>query len=252
MEKKAYKERFIKYAEDFGFDEEGAEEIWFTKNEGCFPEGLIGDDLMKNIIDKFYVPLAFVGDLLRDSLGLPSSVSVTVMPSYEDSTFYTVTYKHLLLEEGDEKAWNFWFANDDEFDRWVEDRLERWSMQLRMEANGWAVRSVLLFPDGAPCSELSLAEEIEARLDVPEEFRDIGDDEARLTGLAAYLCRAAKFGTLEGGKHLAEILAAPDDSTPAILNGNAAILALEILARPAKQAGKRQKEASNPCITRRR
>lgn len=135
VESPNYAEAFRRYIEEnYGRSREEIEAIWFKDNEGCYPEEYIGEDLMNDIINKFYEPLDFVRHLLeKEGIVKPFDIKITVMPSYEDATVYTVTYKgEVVLEEGIRKAWHFWFGSDKEFNEWVEETLREWMKKIKM------------------------------------------------------------------------------------------------------------------------
>jgi len=114
---------------NYGRSEEEIEAIWFRDNDGCYPAEYIGEDLLDDIMNKFYEPLDFIRSLLPNH---SKYIRITIMPSYESITFYVVTYmEEIVLEEDFWKAWHFWFDGDGEFNEWVEETLKKWKDRIR-------------------------------------------------------------------------------------------------------------------------
>lgn len=128
-----YADEFRQYeTEECRRDVEETNAVWFKDADGCYPVGYLGEDLLNDIMTKFYEPLSFVRELLEDEMKRsPLHIRIAVMPSYEDHTFYVVTYDgRVVLEQNGEKAWNFFFERDQDFNKWVEETLERWRRKI--------------------------------------------------------------------------------------------------------------------------
>jgi len=96
--------------------------VWFKDGDGCYPAEYIGDDLLGDIIDKFYYPYAYLRDLLAKKY--PNvNIYIVVMPSYEDHSQIVVYAGDRVLLTDDEKAWHFFFETDKDFDEWALENL---------------------------------------------------------------------------------------------------------------------------------
>ena len=83
-------------------------EIYLSDLKGqCFPDEYIGDDVLKEIENKFY----FFLSAIRDEL--PEYIEIYVTPSYEDATSYLMILDDKLLIKDYQKAWNFWFESEE-------------------------------------------------------------------------------------------------------------------------------------------
>lgn len=111
-----------------------ANAVWFTEPDGhCYPAKYLGEELMVDIMNKFYEPLSFVREQLPAEER--NAIRITVSPSYEDVTEYVVTYRNaIVLKEDSCKAWHFWFESDKKFDEWVATELERWKKLIGIYA----------------------------------------------------------------------------------------------------------------------
>jgi len=112
-------------AEDRSKDLEEVNAIWFKDNQSCFPAEYMGDDLMCDIIDKFWYPYEFIAELVEETnKTLGQNIRIVVMPSYEDTTSIAIHDGKKVFIEEHVKAWNFFFETDKDFDEWVEARLK--------------------------------------------------------------------------------------------------------------------------------
>ncbi len=65
-----------------------ARDVFMKAHDGCLPDSMMSDDLMVDIISLFKV----IGHVVAEAAGLPENQhTVMVEPSYEDSTWWTVT-----------------------------------------------------------------------------------------------------------------------------------------------------------------
>jgi len=88
--------------------QEVLKEMYLSDLKGnCFPDKYIGEDILKEIEDKFYF---FLG-AIRDEL--PQYIEIYVTPSYEDATTYLMILDDRLLLNDYMKAWNFWFESEE-------------------------------------------------------------------------------------------------------------------------------------------
>ena len=129
---KTYAELFREYIRnEYGLiSEDEVDAVWFTEHEGCYPDGYLDEEVSQSIITKFYAPLRFLTSLLE---GYEQwKFRVTVMPSYEGSTCYNVTFEDVILYEDYCKAWHFWFDGDIEFNAWAKGVHERMADILRI------------------------------------------------------------------------------------------------------------------------
>lgn len=83
-------------------------EIYLTDPNGaCMPYDFVGDDVLKEIENKFYF---FLG-AIRDEL--PEYIEIYVTPSYEDATSYLMIFEDKLLLKDYQKAWHLWFESEE-------------------------------------------------------------------------------------------------------------------------------------------
>ena len=83
-------------------------EIYLKDPKGaCMPYEFVGEDVLKEIEEKFYL---FLGSI-RDEL--PEYIEIYVNPSYEDSTTYLMILDDKLLLKDYQKAWHFWFESEE-------------------------------------------------------------------------------------------------------------------------------------------
>lgn len=83
-------------------------EMYQTDPKGaCLPHDFIGDDVLKEIENKFYFFLGAVRD------ELPDDVEIYVTPSYEDATSYLLILDDKLLLKDYQKAWHLWFESEE-------------------------------------------------------------------------------------------------------------------------------------------
>jgi hypothetical protein len=128
------KSRLRAYVKSFGC--RGAtpkefEEIWFKPD--CWYWSY--DDIHNGIVDKFYLPLSFVAKLLaeemeREHLG-KLETNIIVMPAVADTTYAMVVGNGLFLEEY--KDVDLWWASEEDFEEWVEERLKIWREKLQVQ-----------------------------------------------------------------------------------------------------------------------
>ncbi len=83
-------------------------DIYLSDPNGCLPDDYLSDDVMSDIISKFY----WVLDAIREEF--EEFIEVYVIPSYEDDTTYLMIYKSKVPVKGHSKAWNFWWETPEE------------------------------------------------------------------------------------------------------------------------------------------
>jgi hypothetical protein len=107
--------------------------MYFGDPDGCIPDKLLDSgssgDLLVQITNKFYDYLDYMRSVLElERPDLVNAITVTVMPSFEDHTYYVVstdlTHDGVVILQSSAKAWNFWFANGHEFNKSVTTDLE--------------------------------------------------------------------------------------------------------------------------------
>lgn len=83
-------------------------EMYLTDlNGACMPYEFVGDDVLKEIENKFYFFLGAIGD------ELPEYIEIYVTPSYDDATTYLMILEDKLLVRDYQKAWHFWFESEE-------------------------------------------------------------------------------------------------------------------------------------------
>lgn len=83
-------------------------DIYLTETDCCIHDDYISDDVMSDIINKYY----WVLEAIREEFD--PFIEVYVIPSYEDDTSYFMIYESKLLVKGHIKAWNFWWETEEE------------------------------------------------------------------------------------------------------------------------------------------
>jgi hypothetical protein len=104
-----------------------AEELYFKELSGCVPDDFIGDDLMESIISRAYKPFKFV---VEEVLKSNYRIWIAVEPSYEDATRIIAYTDDIVLEDWWCKMWQFWFTDDADFEKWVNERLDIWKAKI--------------------------------------------------------------------------------------------------------------------------
>jgi hypothetical protein len=82
--------------------------MYLEDPNGCVPEAYLGDDINKNIYDKFYAVL----DSVREETG-NRDIEIYIDVSYEDSTKYMMVLGDRVLLKDYRKAWNFWWETEE-------------------------------------------------------------------------------------------------------------------------------------------
>jgi hypothetical protein len=95
------------------------EDVYLSEYEGCIPDELLGEDVMRDIQGKFYCFYRPIVDFAEAKLGVKSMVRIAVDPSYEDTSLVVVFHPDSgkVLYTADLKAWNLVFANEEELGR---------------------------------------------------------------------------------------------------------------------------------------
>jgi hypothetical protein len=83
-------------------------EIYLTDSNSCIHDDYLGDDVMSDIINKFY----YVFEAVREEFD--PFVEVYIVPSCEDDSAYFMILDKTLLVKGHSKAWNFWWESEEE------------------------------------------------------------------------------------------------------------------------------------------
>jgi hypothetical protein len=108
--------------------QEYVQDMYFVDPHGCVPAKYLGEDVMNNIHTKFYYPLAFIRWLFQKMHPKlkKDTLLITIDPSYESETNYIVhLYRQkIVLLQDSWNAWSFWFEDETEFEKWVDDCLE--------------------------------------------------------------------------------------------------------------------------------
>lgn len=89
-------------------------EMYLEDPNGCVPEAYLGDDVNKNIYDKFYVVL----DAVREEVGV-DGIDIYIDVSYESDTVFIMTCGNRVLYKGYSKAWGFWWETLDDLEEYV-------------------------------------------------------------------------------------------------------------------------------------
>jgi len=76
-------------------------------NGACMPDHFIGEDLLKEIENKYYY---FFG-AIRDEI--EPYIEIWISPSYEDDTTTLMVLEDKLLLKDHKKPWNFWFESEE-------------------------------------------------------------------------------------------------------------------------------------------
>lgn len=126
-----YAEEFRKFMQEHGKDLDEISAVWFSDAQGCYPEDYMGDDLMIDIIDKFWYPYEFIIEHIEGKHELERHpLSCTIMPSYEDTTTVVVHNGDRVLLQEWTKAWNFFFESNEDFNKWAEDAVKQIEAKL--------------------------------------------------------------------------------------------------------------------------
>jgi len=83
-------------------------EIYLTELDTCIHEDYLGDDVMSDIINKFY----YVFEAVREEF--EPFIEVYIVPSCDDDSVYFMMLDMKLLVKGHSKAWNFWWESEEE------------------------------------------------------------------------------------------------------------------------------------------
>ncbi|MBC7264780.1 MAG: hypothetical protein H5T64_10575 [Chloroflexi bacterium] len=122
--------------------------LYLTEREVCIPEHLVGEDLMDDIVNLFYYPLAAVREELEQRTGTEQFIHIFVQPSYLDTSFGVMVAGEKVLLTVSCKAWNFFWVNEEEMVR----ALESWyrSAETRLQGgarlfadDAWALQTLL-------------------------------------------------------------------------------------------------------------
>jgi len=84
-------------------------DIFLTNPDGCVPESYLGDDLNRDIHDKFYAVI----DVIREETS-NQDIEIYIEASYEDSTKCLMILGNKVLLNYSIKAWNFWWTTEDD------------------------------------------------------------------------------------------------------------------------------------------
>jgi hypothetical protein len=156
---KNFAKHFLKWMlTERNMDRKEAEAVWFKTHEGCYPDGYLGEELMMDIVNKFYYPLDFLSSMLEKrhpelqaQVCKGNPILVNVMPSYEDRTYVLVHQGGRILYEDSWKAWNFQFKSKQEFSEWAKKAYETMEKRLKLyivvETFQLVVNNVYAFSD---------------------------------------------------------------------------------------------------------
>lgn len=99
-------------------DPSGAERLmesfFIGELEGSIPEAYLGEDLMKDIHDKFYAVFMAIRDEVAESESPPPLMEIFVSPSYEDDTHVLLVHEGRVLHRYSRKAWNLYWDSREE------------------------------------------------------------------------------------------------------------------------------------------
>jgi len=88
--------------------QEVLKEMYLSDLKGnCLPDKYIGEDILKEIEDKFYFFLGAIRDEIEPY------IEIYVTPSYDDATAYLMILDDKLLVKDYQKAWNFWYESEE-------------------------------------------------------------------------------------------------------------------------------------------
>ena len=88
------------------------EKMYLSAQEGCVPDEFLGEELLYSVKSKFYGFFSVICDkvkadyLEKKNINYPV-ISISIDPSYEDTTYVVVTFQNAVLCEFSAKAWNF-------------------------------------------------------------------------------------------------------------------------------------------------
>lgn len=126
-----YTELFREYVKaEFNRDAEEVNAIWFKDEDRCFPAEYMGDELLKDIADKFGQVFDFLTSLLEKDGYRQTDFRTVIESSYEMETIVVVIFKDRVVHYETTKAWYFTFKDDVEFNKWVSETLEQWKKKL--------------------------------------------------------------------------------------------------------------------------
>lgn len=85
--------------------------VYLTERNEAIPQEFIGDDITDNIRAMFCRPLEFISDRLSQKKVTAEFAIPIIDASWEDSTYFCLTYKGRVLHSNHYKAWHFYFEN---------------------------------------------------------------------------------------------------------------------------------------------
>jgi len=89
--------------------------LYLKERDSSVPEWFLGDEIMDDIIDLFYNPVAAMRDELAEGRGVwPGEMPVYVMPSWQSYTFAAVLTKDRVLMHLERKASGLWWRAEDD------------------------------------------------------------------------------------------------------------------------------------------
>ncbi len=109
------KERMLRRLKDLADDKWGQigdkykvlRDIYLTQLDTCIHEDYLNDDLMSDIINKFY----YVFEAVREEF--EPFVEIYIMPSWDTDTIYLMLLDMKLLVKGNSTPWGFWWESEE-------------------------------------------------------------------------------------------------------------------------------------------
>lgn len=168
-------------------DEDTFKTLYLTERRVCIPEHLLSGEIMEDIMSLFYYPLSAVREELKERTGTKEFIWVFVQPSYTNTSFAVVVAGEKVLLALSDKAWNFFWEDEEEMVK----ELESWYQTAEARLKGGA----RLFADDAWALETLLRQVREE--DIPrleEESRWRADELRRATDLLSRLLEKPRDG----------------------------------------------------------
>jgi len=101
-------------------EEDPFKTLYLTQGRVRIPEHLLSGEIMEDIVSLFYYPLSAVREELKERTGTKEFIWVFVQPSCTDSSFALLVTRDKALLTISDKAWNFYWQDEDEMAKELE------------------------------------------------------------------------------------------------------------------------------------